>query len=428
MTDIPGHGSRPQALLVLEDGTVFKGVSCGAPGERVGEIVVDTSMTSHQETITDAAYAGQIVVMTAPHVGVYGVNAVDMESRGVAAEGFVVREVSLTTSNWRAEESLPAFWHRSGVVAITGVDTRRLTRHLRGRGLTRAVVSTVDDDPASLVAKARTASLPSGDELVSRVATTDRFTWGSEMGQACEVPVDTGVLPVSPRYRVAVLDTGARYSVLRKLAESGCEVVVLPPDTTAADALALDPDGVFIGGGPGDPASLTRLVDTMRDLVGVRPVFGAGLGHQVLAIAMGGATRRLANGHRGSGRPVKNLVTGAVEITSQNHGFSVDFGSIGPLMLELSGSLGYGADDYAAWVAAGVAPVVCSGRFGPVQLTHVDLNDMTVAGIRLLEAPAFSVQYRPEAVSETRADGGLFGEFARLMEGRSDLYGDENGE
>jgi carbamoyl-phosphate synthase small subunit len=415
---------KRRALLALEDGTVFEGTSCGAFGETTGEVVFNTSLAGYQEVFTDPSYAGQIVTMTMPHIGNYGVNAADMESRGVFAAGFVVRELSSMASNWRAEETLREFFERHAVVAIEGVDTRRLTRHIREQGAMRAVLSTVDLDPASLIAKANAALGLVGRDLVSEVAVGERYTWGAEMPPDCELPVDTGVLPVAPRFRVVAYDSGVKYNILRQLAEHDCEIIVVPPATSAADALALEPDGIFLANGPGDPAAVDYLYGTLRELLGVKPVFGICLGHQMLSLALGAQTYKLKYGHRGGNQPVMNLLTGRVEITSQNHGFCVDFASIGTLMPELSGELTHDAADLGAWVRAGVAPVVRSERFGPVQLTHVNLNDMTVEGVRPLELPAFSVQYHPEAAPGPHDARYLFGAFTRLMAGHADIFGE----
>jgi len=396
---------------------VFHGWSCGAPGETFGEAVFNTSMAGYQEVFTDPSYAGQIVTMTSPHIGNYGVNAADMESRGVFAAGLVVRELSKAASNWRAEETLDAFLVRLGIVAIEGVDTRRLTRHIREAGAMRAALSTVDLDGPSLVAKAQASPGLVGRDLVAEVAVRERFTWGAEVPPGCELPVDTGVLPVAPRHRVVAFDSGIKYNIMRRLAEAGCEVIVVPPTTSAEDALALEPDGIFFANGPGDPAAVTYLYETLRALLGTRPVFGICLGHQMLSIALGASTYKLKYGHRGGNQPVMDLLTGRVEITSQNHGFCVEFGSIGPLVPERSGGLGHEAGDLGAWVRSGVAPVVRSERFGLVQLTHVNLNDMTTEGVRALELPAFSVQYHPEAAPGPRDAEYLFGEFTRLMDG-----------
>lgn len=419
--------TRQPALFVLEDGTVFRGYSCGAPGESAGEAVFNTSMAGYQEVFTDPSYAGQIVTMTSPHIGNYGMNGADMESRGVFASGFVMREMSRTSSSWRAEETLREFFERLGVVAIEGVDTRRLTRHLRERGAMRSILSTIDLDPSSLTAKAQASPGLVGRDLVAEVAVRERFTWGNDMPPGCELPVDTGVLPVKPRFRVVAFDSGIKYNILRSLAKADCEVIVVPPTTSAAEALALEPDGIFFANGPGDPSAVTYLYETLRELLGKKPIFGICLGHQMLSLALGCDTYKLKYGHRGGNQPVKNLITGRVEITSQNHGFCVDFSSLGTLDVAASGGLDLDPADLGAWVSAGVAPVVRSPEFGPVQLTHVNLNDMTVEGVRALEQRAFSVQYHPEAAPGPHDARYLFGAFVRLMQGKVDLYagGDE---
>ncbi|MDF1543055.1 MAG: glutamine-hydrolyzing carbamoyl-phosphate synthase small subunit [Anaerosomatales bacterium] len=406
------------ALLALEDGTVFTGRSCGAPGERAGEIVFNTSMSGYQEVVTDPSYAGQIVTMTMPHIGNYGANGADMESRGVFAAGFVVRELSDLASNWRAEETMGAFLIRHGVVAIEGIDTRKLTRHIREAGAMRAVLSTVDLDPASLVAKAAASPGLVGRDLVAEVSVREPYRWGAEGPDG--LPVDTGVLPTSPRYRVVAFDSGIKYNILRRLAEAGCDVLVVPPTTGAAEVLAHAPDGVFLANGPGDPAAVHYLYATLTELIGNVPVFGICLGHQMLSLAVGCSTYKLKYGHRGGNQPVKNLLTGRVEVTSQNHGFCVDFGSIGPLLAEESAGLGFDPSDIGQWAGAGVPPVVRSERFGRIQLTHINLNDMTAEGIRLLDAPAFSVQYHPEAAPGPHDSRYLFDAFTAMMDGRVD--------
>jgi carbamoyl-phosphate synthase small subunit len=410
----------PEALLALEDGTVFRGVACGASGEAAGELCFNTSMSGYQEVLTDPSYAGQIVTMTMPHIGNYGVNGADMESRGVFAKGFVVREMCDEPSSWRSEQSLPAFLAANGIVAIQGIDTRRLTRHLREAGAMRAVISTTDLSEASLVAKAAASPGLVGRDLVAEVACTAPYRWGTESPCDSGLPVDTGVLPVKPTYRVVAMDSGIKYNILRRLSDAGCELTVVPPTTSAEEILALEPDGLFFANGPGDPSAVDYLYKTLRDLLGVKPIFGICLGHQMLSLAVGAETFKLKYGHRGGNQPVMNLLNGRVEITSQNHGFCVDFSAIGELVAADSAGLTHAAGDIAAWVEAGVAPVVRSERFGRVQLTHINLNDMTVEGIRLLDTPAFSVQYHPEAAPGPHDARYLFGAFTRLMDGRAD--------
>ncbi|MBA4371127.1 MAG: carbamoyl-phosphate synthase small subunit [Coriobacteriaceae bacterium] len=393
-------------MLVLEDGTVFPGCACGAEGTSAGEAVFNTSMCGYQEVLSDPSYAGQIITMTQPHIGNYGTNGADMESRGVFARGLVVREASAIASNWRSEESLPAFLRRHGTVAIEGVDTRMLTRHIREAGAMRAAISTELLEADALVARARECAPMAGSDFVREVAITEPYVWGSEGAE--------------PRYRVVAFDSGIKYNILRRLAETGCEVTLVPPTYSADEVLAMKPDGVFLANGPGDPAAVEYLYSTLRALVGRVPLFGICLGHQMLSLAMGAGTFKLKYGHRGGNLPVKNLLTGRVEITSQNHGFCVDFASIGPLVPELSGGIEYDPADLGSWAHAGAPPVVRSETFGPVQLTHLNLNDMTCEGIRLLEYPAFSVQYHPEAAPGPHDSRYLFGSFARCMDGVSD--------
>lgn len=408
-----------KAILALEDGTIFEGWSCGASGEALGEAVFNTSLSGYQEVVTDPSYAGQIVTMTMPQIGNYGVNGADMESRGAFLRGLVVREMSRITSSWRSEMSLPDFLAGEGVVAIQGVDTRRLTRHLRERGAMRAVISTVDLDPASLVAKAAASPGLVGRDLVREVAVASAYEWGDEDPTGC-LPVDTGILPVKAAYRIVAFDSGIKFNILRRLAEAGCAVRVVPPTTTAAEVLELGCDGVFLANGPGDPAAVDYLHRTVGELLGLVPLFGICLGHQMLGLAAGATTFKLRYGHRGGNQPVMNLLTGRVEITSQNHGFCVDFGSIGELDPALSGGLTLDPGDLRAWAEAGVAPVVRSAAHGPVQMTHINLSDMTVEGIRLLERRAFSVQYHPEAAPGPHDSAYLFGAFTALMDGRED--------
>ncbi len=416
--------TRKRAMLALEDGTVFQGVACGADGEATGEVVFNTSLSGYQEVLTDPSYAGQIVTMTMPHIGNYGINGADMESRSVFARGFVVRQMCARPSNWRSEESLPAYLIRSGVVAIEGIDTRQLTRHIREAGAMRAVISTIDLDPGSLVAKAAASEGLVGRDLVAEVAVREPYSWGSEV-PGSGIPVDTGVLPVDPTYRIVAVDSGIKYNILRRLAEAGCDVTVVPPTTSAEEMLSYDPDGVFLANGPGDPSAVAYLYATLRDLIGVKPLFGICLGHQMLSLAVGCETYKLKYGHRGGNQPVKNLLSGSVEITSQNHGFCVDFASIGALDVDASRGLDLDPSDIGAWVSAGVAPVVRSDRFGRVQLTHVNLNDMTTEGIRLLDASAFSVQYHPEAAPGPHDSRYLFAAFTRMMDGEPEYLAPE---
>jgi len=358
-----------KAILALEDGTVFEGRSVGAAGESTGELVFNTSMTGYQEILTDPSYAGQIVTMTYVHIGNYGVNEEDVESRQPFVRGFVMRECCFEPSNFRATMSLPDYLKKHGIVAIDGVDTRKITRLLRDQGAMRAVISTTDLDGASLVEKARNAAPMSGSDFVKEVSSADRYDWDG---------------PGEARYKVVALDFGVKHNILRLLREHGCEVTVLPATATAADILAANPDGVFLSNGPGDPAALPYLYPTVRELFeSGKPVFGICLGHQVIAHALGGKTFKLKFGHRGGNQPVMNCDTGKVEITAQNHGFAVD-----PESLDES----------------------------KVRITHLHLNDKTCSGLEHRELPVFSVQYHPEASPGPHDSHYLFEKFTRLMD------------
>ncbi|MBI3951230.1 MAG: glutamine-hydrolyzing carbamoyl-phosphate synthase small subunit [Acidobacteria bacterium] len=360
-----------EAILALEDGRVFRGRTFGAAGERTGELVFNTSMTGYQEVLTDPSYAGQIVVMTYPEIGNYGVNRQDVESRKPFVEGFVVREYSPRFSNWRAEGSLSEYLRRHGVIGIDEVDTRAIVRHIRERGAMRAFISTETIDESTAVAKAQAAPSMLGRDLASVVSCSAPYRW-SEPGLRAEL------LP----YHVVAYDFGAKYNILRNLARSGCRVTVVPAHSRAEEVLAMNPDGVFLSNGPGDPEPLTSIVENVRKLIGWRPIFGICLGHQLLGLAFGGWTYKLKFGHRGGNQPVKNQITGRVEITTQNHGFAVD------------------ADSLPA---------------SEIEVTHVNLNDGTLEGMRHRSLPVFSVQYHPEASPGPHDAVYLFDEFIRLM-------------
>lgn len=428
--------SRKPAYLALADGLVLQGYACGADGEHTGEICFNTSMTGYQEVVTDPSYAGQIITMTMPQIGNYGVSALDMESRGVFACGLVVCEMCHEPSSWRADESLPELLRRSGVVAIEGIDTRELVRHIRETGAMAAVISTVDHDPASLVAKAQAAPGLYGRDMVASVAYGSSYEFGPTMpddlhcvahhvvGEGPEGSAPAEGAPGEPLHVVAV-DSGIKYNILRSLSDRGCRITVVPARATAAEILALGADGIFLSNGPGDPDQVPYLYETVRELIGTTPIFGICLGHQMLSLAVGANTYKLKYGHRGGNHPVRNLLTGRVEITAQNHGYAVEFDSIGPLERtnDAAGACPADAGDIAGWVAAGVAPVVRSKRFGRIQLTHVNLNDMTVEGIRLLDHQAYSVQYHPEAAPGPHDARYLFDEFIDLMAARRTSLG-----
>ncbi|HEV3474584.1 MAG TPA: glutamine-hydrolyzing carbamoyl-phosphate synthase small subunit [Actinomycetota bacterium] len=382
-----------EAVLVLEDGTAFRGESFGAPGETFGEIVFNTGMTGYQEVLTDPSYARQIVVMTYPHVGNYGVNGDDPESKAIQVSGFVVREAARRASSWRAERSLDQELSGSGVVAIEGIDTRALTLHIREAGAMRAAISTDDLDPRSLGGRVRQQPEMLGADLAGSVSTRRPYE-----------ATDIGIQPV-PRngrtFRVAALDWGIKRNSLRLLARSGGHATVFPAMTPAGEILAGGYDGVFLSNGPGDPAATEYAVRTARELLGKVPVFGICLGHQIVGRAIGGATYKLKFGHRGSNQPVLDSDSGRVEVTSHNHGFAVDPASFGAA---------------AAPPAPGREAPVVDTEVGRAALTHWNLNDGTLEGLRLLDVPGFCVQYHPEAAPGPHDAAYLFERFADLME------------
>lgn len=360
-----------KAILVLEDGRTFPGRAFGATGETTGEVVFNTSMSGYQEILTDPSYAGQIVVMTCPHIGNYGTNEEDEESGRPYVEGFVAREFSGIASNWRSSEPLETYLKRHGIVALSEVDTRALVRHIRSRGALRGIISTVDADAGRLVEKARNVRNMLGSDLASSVTCTAPYEW--------QEPSGAGQGKV---LRVVAYDYGIKRNILRKLTASGCDVKVVPAFTCPEDVLSENPDGVFLSNGPGDPEPLEYAVRSLRSLLGRVPIFGICLGHQLMGLAFGGKTFKLKFGHRGGNQPVKNLLTGRVEITAQNHGFAVDPDSL---------------------------------RQSEIELTHINLNDQTLEGMRHRNLPAFSVQYHPEASPGPHDSNYLFAQFRRLM-------------
>lgn len=376
------------ALLVLEDGTWFAGRAFGARGEAFGEAVFNTGMSGYQEVLTDPSYAAQIVTMTSPQIGNYGVNAEDAESDRVQVAGFVVREVSRRVSSWRAQGSLDDYLAEAGVVGIDGIDTRELTLRIRDGGAMRCGISTEDLDPASLTERVRAQRGMEGADLAKSVSTTEPYEAASVVGPAAAR--DGGRV-----FRVAAYDFGIKRNILRRLAANGCEAVVYPAATPAEEVLAGGYDGVFLSNGPGDPAATRYGVEAAAGLVGRVPVFGICLGNQLLALAAGGRTFKMKFGHRGVNQPVKDIETGRVEISSHNHGFAVD---------------------PDGWGARGPDDTVRT-TFGPARLTHWNLNDGILEGLRLLDVPAFSVQYHPEAAPGPHDARHLFDRFVALMEG-----------
>ncbi len=409
-------GSRPTAKLVLEDGTVFTGYSVAAEGEAFGEVCFNTSLEGYLEVISDPSYAGQIITMTYPQIGNYGVNLDDLQSDSLALRGLVVHDMCFTPSNWRSEKTLPEFLTENGVVAIAGIDTRSLTAHLRDKGAQKGVISTVDLDDESLLAKVKESPSIVGINLAKTVSRSE-VTSFDQMPASHDFAV---AKPAPIKYKVVAYDCGVKRSILQGLVRVGADLTVVPWDTPAEDVLAMNPDGVFLSNGPGDPDAVTQTYEQVQKLIGKVPLFGICLGHQMISLASGATMEKLKFGHRGGNQPVMNLRTQRVEITAQNHGFGLLFDSLGPLVPELSNGETEHVSDLRHWVEAGVAPVVQNERFGRIQLTHVNLNDGTAEGIAFLDQPCFSVQYHPEASPGPTDAHYLFTAFARLMDGDAD--------
>ena len=405
MNPLIDDGSTPRALLALEDGSVFEGLSCGAAGETFGEVVFNTSMVGYQEIVSDPSYAGQIVTLTYPQVGNYGVCEEVMQSPELYLRGLVVRDMCRTPNNWTSTGSLPELLSNHGVVAIEGVDTRALTLTIRDKGAMRAAVSTVDLDPESLVARVRASERISEHNFVPDVSRKEIVTLPAQ-GER--------------RFRVVAFDCGVKQGILDGLTSRGCEVTVVPWDTPAEKVLEMDPDGVFFSNGPGDPEQVGPTAAAARAIIGKKPVFGICLGNQLISIAAGSEIEKLPYGHHGGNEPVMNLLTGKVEITAQNHNYGLVFKTMGELVPELSGGVTEHFDDMREWSRRGIAPVVMTKELGRVRLTHVNLNDGTPEGIQFLDAPTFSVQYHPEACPGPHDSAYLFEAFCRLMEGKED--------
>ena len=373
-----------KATLALENGDWYEGDAAGAPGETGGEVVFNTSMTGYQEVLTDPSYSGQIVTMTCPEIGNYGVAGDDAESRAPQVAGFIIRDESPVASNWRATGTLRDYLVRHGIVAISDIDTRALTRVLRSAGVMRGVIATGDVDPLILVEKSRDLARMEGSDLVLGVTCERAFDWNPATSAADEFAPAVDARGGRP-LRIAAYDFGMKWNILRRFTAYGCDVRVFPATAPASELLAMNPDGVFLSNGPGDPAALGYAVSNARNLVNADvPVFGICLGHQVLSLAMGGSTYKLKFGHRGANHPVKELETGKVEITSQNHGFAVDPESLPP----------------------------------DVKVTHLNLYDGTVEGLRHTTKPVFCVQYHPEAAPGPHDADYLFRQFVEEMEKR----------
>lgn len=370
-----------KALLALADGTVFEGSSFGAPGEAGGEVVFNTSMSGYQEILTDPSYRGQLVAMTYPEIGNVGINSEDVESRRPFVEGFIVKEYWERPSNWRAQQTLADYMRAHSIPGIQGIDTRALVRHIRTHGAQEAMISTVDLDPQSLVDKARALPGLVGRDLVKEVTCTEPYEWSEatwSLGYGYLKPETRNLKP----FFVVAYDFGIKQNILRNLVRSGCHVRVVPAATTAAETLAMNPDGIFLSNGPGDP-DVGPYAGIVRELIGQKPIFGICLGHQIMGLALGGRTYKLKFGHHGGNQPVMDLTTRKVEITAQNHGFAVDVDSL-----------------------KGIA-----------ELTHINLNDQTVEGLAHAELPLFSVQYHPESSPGPHDANYLFERFVRMMEG-----------
>lgn len=372
-----------QAILALEDGRIFRGEGYGAPGESQGEVVFNTSLTGYQEIATDPSYAGQIVVLTNPQIGNYGTNQADNEAAKPFIEGLIVREFSQVSSNWRSEQVTDEYMERHQVPVLAEIDTRALVRHLRDNGVMRGVISTQTTDVDSLVAKARAIPKMVGTDLAKVVSTKVAYTFDeldprNQSGDPLLPPAMD-----APKLHVVAYDFGIKKNILRMLTREGCNVTVVPAQTSAEDVLALKPDGVFLSNGPGDPEPVEYAVNAIRGMMGRVPVFGICLGHQLCGLALGGKTYKLKFGHHGGNHPVKNHVTGKVEITAHNHNFAVDPDSV---------------------------------NANEVELTHVDLNDNTLEGLRHKTLPLFSVQYHPEAAPGPHDSHYLFRDFRNLME------------
>lgn len=387
--------TKKKAILALADGRYYEGHAFGAAGEAAGEVVFNTSMTGYQEILTDPSYEGQLIAMTYPQIGNVGINPEDVESQRPFVRGFIVKEYTPAPSNWRATQALHDYMREHGIVGIEGIDTRALVRHLRDHGAQEGIISTTSTDPKELVAKAKASPGLIGRDLVKDVTCREPYDWNQGLWE-----LETGYKQrdaskrvdkrrskkpssfSSPAYSVVAYDFGIKFNILRNLAEAGCRVRVVPADTPAEDILALNPDGIFLSNGPGDPDAVPYAKENVRKLIGKKPIFGICLGHQIMGLALGGKTYKLKFGHHGGNQPVMDLTTRKVEITSQNHGFAVDAGSLK----------------------------------GAAEITHLNLNDNTVEGLAHKELPIFSVQYHPESSPGPHDANYLFRRFMEMMD------------
>jgi len=385
-----------KAWLALADGTIFEGCALGYEGETVGEVVFNTAMTGYQEVLTDPSYKGQIITMTSPHIGNYGVTPEDAESRQIWAEGFIVKEASSLASNWRSRQRVQAYLHEAKLVGIEGLDTRALTRHLREHGSQQGLITHVDGDSRRIVEKAKAAPSIVGRDLAAAVTCGKAYRWAEGSGEWASALSDKSGGGAARRWHVVAYDFGVKLNILRRLVDVGCDVTVVPASATATEVETLKPDGIFLSNGPGDPEGVPYAVEALRKLIGRYPIFGICLGHQILGLALGLKTYKLKFGHHGANHPVMDLRTRKVEITSQNHNFAV----------AVAGSFSAIPD----------RPPIIDTSFGQALVTHLSLNDHSVEGLACVKLPVFSVQYHPEASPGPHDSAYLFTEFIQSME------------